>query len=230
MEDITWENTTLKSFLYELGYIPKGWEDFFEINRKIIYDISDKLKKETRQIYPPIHLVFKAFKYFNPKKTKVLILGQDPYHNGSAVGLCFSIKPGNSINPSLLNIYKELKDEGYTPKEDGKLIYWAKQGVMLLNTALTVTRGNAGSHLLLWDNFTSKVISYITEKSNCVCLLLGDKSIMYSKYISKICPIVRASHPSPFSANKYSKLSGRAFMKSGVFEEVNSKLKEEIEW
>jgi uracil-DNA glycosylase len=235
---ITWKTTTLYEFLYELNYIPEGWEEFFEKNKKDIETISKELYKDVakrKTIYPPLHQVFRCLTYFKPSGTKIVILGQDPYTNGSAVGLCFSVKKGNDINPSLKNIYKELKNEGYTPSEDGILIPWAKQGMMLLNTALTVLESSTNSHLELWSGFSKKLIEYISKNSKCVWMLFGDKAINYEKYVSSgEKNVLRCSHPSPLGATKASKASGRAFIGSGIFKECDEvcekKFGKKIKW
>lgn len=230
---ITWENTTLYDFLYKYKYIPKGWEKFFADNKEILLSVSKKLEHEAKlgkKIYPPIHLTFRALSYFSPKDTKVVILGQDPYANGSAVGLCFSVKRGNVVNPSLKNIYAELKDEGYKPTENGVLVSWAKQGVLLLNTSLSVEADKIGSHLEFWNNISKKLIEFVSRESKCLFLMLGDKAIMYEKYVIGSHTILRSSHPSPLSANRASNASKRAFLGSNIFKECNEKLEKKINW
>lgn len=156
-------------------------------------------------VFPPPKLVFNAFSLCPFEKTKVVILGQDPYHGaGQAHGLSFSVPDDVRVPPSLQNIYKEIKaDIGTDVPESGNLERWAKQGVLLLNATLTVASGQAGSHQNIgWEQFTDAIIKKLSEKkTGLVFLLWGrfaqDKSklIDESKHL-----ILKAAHPSPFSA------------------------------
>ena len=110
----------------------------------------------------------------------------NPYANSSAVGFSFSVKSGNKINTSLRNIKTELKNEGFTvTKDGGDLTNWVKQGVFLLNTALTVSEGNSGSHLEMWKKFTNSAIKFITKKQNLAILLFGNKAKEFKECISQ---------------------------------------------
>lgn len=222
-----WDNVSLAEYLSE-GNVPSGWKDFF--NREDIQNdlgiISEEIDENRGDtIYPSIDKVFKAF-YMTPlDKVKAVIIGMDPYHNGSAVGLCFSVKNGNPINPSLRSIYRELKEEGYNPIEDGDLTHWAKQGVLMLNMALTVLKGKAGSHTSIWYDFSEKVVKYIDEKR-------GDKVqwILMGSDAHQVKDLIRngikhcTSHPMPLAAGRSSN-SGVAFWGSGVFKKVKG-----VEW
>ncbi len=158
-----------------------------------------------RTIYPPKQLVFSAFENCDLKDIKVVILGQDPYHEpGQAHGMCFSVNPGVPIPPSLQNIYKELHDDlGCYVPDNGYLMPWAKQGVFLLNTVMTVERGRANSHAGKgWEIFTDHAISKINELDRPVVFLLWgrnarNKAVMidHQKHL-----VLEAAHPSPLSA------------------------------
>jgi uracil-DNA glycosylase len=217
-----WEEMTLWEYLKE-GNIPSHWKNFFIENQQTLFNISQNLLlKNTQKIYPPINKVFRAF--IPLKKIKVVILGQDPYHNGSAVGYCFSVLSGNSINPSLMNIYKELKNEGYDITKDGNLTHWVNQGCFLLNTALTVEKGCPNSHTSYWNDFTANTVKYVVDNcENIVWLLMGSKAQKFKQFISSSHHTICTSHPSPFSAYKgYRDLP--AFIGSGVFLKINDYL------
>lgn len=228
-DEYDWKNININTFL-SMGNTPSGWSDFFRDRKtvELLSSISDRIDSVTGKtvIYPNINYVFRAF-YLTPlSNLKAVIVGQDPYHNGSATGLCFSVKLGNSINPSLRNIYKELKQEGYNPEENGVLTHWARQGVLLLNMSLTVEKGNPGSHAHMWYSFSKHLIKYIdnnTISNKIHWLLFGRDAHQVKKYIQN--GIVHCtSHPSPFSAHKNSS-NIPAFLGSGVFRKV-----EDIQW
>jgi len=201
------------------------WTDFFYSNEveNILVPVLDTLEEE-KKYYPEDQNIFRAF-YITPfDNIKVVILGQDPYHNGSATGLCFEVKLGNQLNPSLQNIYKELESDGFYPIKDGNLESWAKQGVFLLNTALTVEESQPESHLDLWFDFSKKIINKLSEKETIVWVLLGKKASEWKAYIkNKNHIILEATHPSPFSALK-SYSSQQAFIGSNIFKNVNKEL------
>lgn len=165
-----------------------------------------KERAEGKTIYPPGSLIFNAFNLTPFNKVKVVILGQDPYHGkGQAHGLCFSVPSGVPSPPSLINIFKEIKNDLNIPVPvTGNLEYWARQGVLLLNALLTVRANQPASHHHIgWETFTDKVIMKLSsEKSGIVFLLWGryaqDKSCLIdaSKHY-----ILKAAHPSPFSAH-----------------------------
>lgn len=158
-------------------------------------------------IFPPEAQVFNAFELSSFAKTRVIILGQDPYHNeAQAHGLSFSVPDGIKIPPSLVNIYKELElDLGITPNTNGNLERWASQGVLLLNSALTVEKNSPASHAKTpWVDFTEAVITKLSEcKQNLVFLLWGAHAQQKSELIDASKHLIlTASHPSPFSAYK----------------------------
>ena len=232
-EKYDWKNLTLWDFLQQGNY-PTFWNDFFtrEDVQQEIQLISQAIDKEAKTgvtIYPPINQVFRAFYSVPVDKIRLVMLGMDPYHNGSAVGLCFSVLSGNAINPSLRNIYKELKNNGFNPKENGDLTHLPKQGVFLLNTALTVEKGCPDSHTHLWYNFSEKVIKYVASQvPTALWLLMGSKALEFVEYLNKE-HVMGTSHPMPLSA--YRELRGYpAFIGSGVFQKINKKIDIPISW
>ena len=161
-----------------------------------------------KTIYPPQEDVFNAFKYTDFEDVKVVILGQDPYHGpNQAHGLAFSVKPEVAIPPSLLNMYKELTQDisGFQMPSNGYLVKWAEQGVLLLNTVLTVERGMAHSHANLgWETFTDRVITALNEhREKLVFLLWGSHAQKKGQIIDRTRHLVLAApHPSPLSAHR----------------------------
>jgi uracil-DNA glycosylase len=160
-------------------------------------------------VYPPANQVFRALEITSCGRTKVVIVGQDPYPRpGQAHGLCFSVPPGVTPPGSLVNIHKELQsDLGFGRPDHGSLEPWAYQGVLLLNTILTVRGGRAGSHRRQgWERFTDAVIRVVTEESDPVFLLWGCEAQRKVKGITRISgssdKIIRSSHPSPRSAHR----------------------------
>ncbi len=158
------------------------------------------------RIYPPPKLIFRAFELCPFDKVQVVILGQDPYHGkGQAHGLCFSVEDGVPFPPSLLNIYKELRDDlGISIPKTGNLTNWAKQGVLLLNATLTVEAGRAGSHQRLgWERFTDAAIKKLSEnREHLVFLLWGRYAQEKGAHIDASRHLVlKAAHPSPLSAH-----------------------------
>ena len=187
---------------------------------------------ESKTIYPPYDDIFNAFKLTPLNEVKVVILGQDPYHEeGQAHGLAFSTPEGRPIPRSLKNIFKEINSEfSYPIPESGSLVKWAEQGVFLLNTVLTVEEGNANSHSKCgWQTFTDNVIKILDgQKQPIVFLLWGKQAEKKKKLISNPNHLVLiTSHPSPFSAR-------RGFLGSNHFILANEFLKEkgagEIDW
>lgn len=160
---------------------------------------------EVKTIYPPQDYIFNALKLTSFDNTKVVIVGQDPYHGeGEAHGLSFSVQKGIKVPPSLQNIYKELyNDLGIPPRSDGDLTGWAKQGVLLLNAVLTVEKDKAASHRNLgWEPLTDYIIKVLnTKKTPVVFILWGNFAKEKAKLITNpIHYIITSPHPSPFSA------------------------------
>jgi uracil-DNA glycosylase len=162
----------------------------------------------TTTCFPPKELIFSAFEQFDFQDTKVVIIGQDPYHGtGEANGLCFSVNDGVAIPPSLKNIYTEINNEydRILFQTSGNLEHWAKQGILLLNAGLTVRKDEANSHKhLQWNVFTDAVINLINEQSeNVVFLLWGSFAQKKGKLIDRNKHLVlQTGHPSPLSANR----------------------------
>lgn len=188
----------------------------------------------TTTVYPPEEEVMSAFYATAHQEVKVVILGQDPYHGpGQAHGLSFSVKKGVPHPPSLRNIFKELQDDiGCDIPEDGYLMKWAKQGVFLLNTVLTVRKGEANSHKGQgWEQFTDAVIEKLAKRNDPIIFVLWGKPAQTKRAIieqnGSHHVILQAPHPSPFSAR-------RGFFGSKPFSKINAKLiewgKEPIDW
>lgn len=158
-------------------------------------------------VYPPASRIFAAFNACPFDRTKVVILGQDPYHGaGQANGLCFSVSPGTQMPPSLINIFKEVSaDTGAPYPDDGDLTRWANQGVLLLNATLTVEAGRAGSHQGRgWEEFTDEVIRRLSaDRTGLVFILWGSYAIRKSALIDPTKHLILTSvHPSPLSAHR----------------------------
>lgn len=178
-----------------------------EISKQYFINLLNFIKKEyqTKTIYPKQTEIFKAFRNTSYKDTKVVILGQDPYHGeGQAEGLSFSVKLGIQKPPSLQNIFKELHDDlGYSIPKNGSLVSWTEEGVLLLNTVLTVEASKPASHKNLgWETFTDAVIKKLNEKETPIVFILwGSFARSKKKLITNpIHGIVESPHPSPFSA------------------------------
>ena len=178
-----------------------------EFQKEYYLKLREFLKSEysTRKIYPPMHDIYNALRYTSYKDTRVVILGQDPYHGeGQAHGLCFSVKPGVKFPPSLQNIFKELNTEyGITPPPTGELSGWAKQGVLLLNTTLTVREGQPQSHKGKgWEILTDKIIEILNDKNEPIVFILwgGNARAKKSLITNRHHLILESAHPSPLSA------------------------------
>lgn len=188
--------------------------EFNEFYKKVMHEY------ELKEIYPPKDYIFNALKLTSYKDTKVVIIGQDPYHGeGEAHGLSFSVQKGVKIPPSLKNIYKELySDLGIVPENNGDLSKWAKQGVLLLNSVLTVEKDKAASHRNIgWDAITDYIIKMLNLKEEPIVFILWGnfakkkaKLITNSKHL-----IITSAHPSPLSAS-------RGFFGSKPFSKVNN--------
>ncbi|MBR2405156.1 MAG: uracil-DNA glycosylase [Clostridia bacterium] len=218
--------------------IPFGnsWDEILkdEFNEPYYLKLREFLKSEysSKSIFPDMYDIYNAFRYTDYNDVKVVILGQDPYHGeGEAHGLAFSVKPGIAIPPSLRNIYKELQNSlGCYIPNNGYLEKWARQGVLLLNTALTVVKDSPNSHRGIgWELFTDKVIKLLNSREQSVIFLLwGSNAKSKSMLIDQSRHFVFMSvHPSPLSAN-------RGFFGCNHFRLVNEKLselgKEPIDW
>ncbi|MBP0021770.1 MAG: uracil-DNA glycosylase [Cyanobacteria bacterium SBLK] len=192
--------------------MPENWSAILaeEFEKPYFEELEAFVLKEyeMQTVYPPIEQIFAAFEYIAFEDVKVLLLGQDPYHGeGQAHGLCFSVKDGVKIPPSLRNIFKELNtDIGCDIPHTGCLTEWAKQGILLLNAVLTVRKKEAASHASRgWETFTNAVISKLSDRSDPVVFLLwGGYARKKAKLIDKKCHIIiESAHPSPLSAKKF---------------------------
>lgn len=205
-----------------------------EFKKEYYRELFQKVNEEyhTRQIFPPADDVFNAFHLTPLKKVKVVILGQDPYHGeNQAHGLCFSVKPGVEIPPSLVNIYKELnRDLGCQIPSHGYLVKWAKQGVLMLNTVLTVRAHQANSHRGIgWEQFTDAAIRVLNEQDRPIVFLLWGRPAQMKKSMlnNPNHLILESSHPSPLSC--YRGFEGsRPFSKTNQFLEEHGV--EPIDW
>lgn len=197
-------------------------------------ELYKKVKEEyaTHMIFPPSNEVFSAFELTPLADVKVVILGQDPYHNvGQAHGLCFSVKPDVEIPPSLVNIYKELHDDlGCYIPNNGYLVKWAKQGVLMLNTVLTVRAHQANSHRGIgWEEFTNAAIRVLNEQDRPIVFILWGSPAQRKKEMLNNPKhlILEAPHPSPLSAY-------RGFFGSKPFSQTNTFLEKNgltaIDW
>jgi len=190
--------------------IEESWKSMLacEFRSDYFYELKQFLVEEKKQhaVYPPGDQIFSAFNHTPVGKVKVVILGQDPYHGrGQAHGLCFSVPDGMQPPPSLENIYKELHDDlGIPVPNHGNLTNWAKQGVLLLNATLTVRAANAGSHQDRgWERFTDSAIKILSDQKDGLVFMLWGR---YAQNKASLIDgarhlILKAAHPSPFSAN-----------------------------
>lgn len=192
--------------------IHESWKRILqdEFDKPYWKDLTDKVKAQyaTSTVYPPGPYVFRAFDLCPLDTLKVVIIGQDPYHGvNQAIGLCFAVNKGVSLPPSLQNIYKEIRsDVGVQPEMNGDLSRWGVQGVLLLNSVLTVQAGKPGSHAGLgWETFTDSVIDAINaNKTHVVYLLWGKYAQTKGQRIDKEHNLVLTSaHPSPYSATMF---------------------------
>ena len=198
--------------------------------KKLYQTVNEEYR--THQIFPPADDIFNAFALTPLHEVKVVILGQDPYHGeGQAHGLCFPVKPDVEIPPSLVNIYKELQDDcGCEIPNNGYLTKWAKQGVLLLNTVLTVRAHQANSHRGIgWEEFTDAAIRVLNEQDRPMVFILWGRPAQMKKSMltNPNHLIIESPHPSPLSAY-------RGFFGSRPFSRTNKYLKEhglkEIDW
>jgi uracil-DNA glycosylase len=216
--------------------IAPSWKEKLKIEFEQPYfnQLIDFVKEEyrTQTVFPPGKEIFRAFDCADFHDVKVVIIGQDPYHGmGQANGLCFSVRDGITMPPSLKNIFKEIeKDLGKPIPKSGDLERWANQGVLLLNATLTVRGSSPGSHQKKgWEEFTDAVIKVISEeKNNVVFLLWGAYAQKKGEIIDRAKHLVLMSaHPSPFSAD-------RGFFGNKHFSKTNAYLKskglKEIDW
>lgn len=217
--------------------IHQSWKQYFqeEFNKPYFETLTHFVRSEyaTHKCYPKGSDIFNAFDRCTFSDTKVVIIGQDPYHGiGQANGLCFSVNDGIVHPPSLINIFKEIEqDLGKTYPKSGNLERWANQGVLLLNATLTVRAHQAGSHQNKgWEIFTDAVIKIISEyKENVIFLLWGGFAKKKAKLINpKRHHIITSGHPSPLSANRGYWFGNKHFSKTNFLLEKAGSLP--IEW
>lgn len=212
------------------------WADLLddELNKDYYRSLREWLKKEYGEhtVYPPMFDIFNAFHYTSYDDVKVVLLGQDPYHGpNQAEGLSFSVKKGVKIPPSLRNMYKELENDiGCPVPEHGSLVKWAKEGVLLLNTVLTVRDGEAHSHRNKgWERLTDHVIKTLNDREKPVVFILWGKPAQSKEKLidQSVHFILKSPHPSPLSAH-------RGFFGSRPYSKANQFLKKhnipEIDW
>ncbi len=188
----------------------RGWKEHLaeEFRQPYLQGLAEFLSDEERAgkvLFPASHHCFNALNSTPLDKVKVVILGQDPYHGpGQAHGLCFSVRPNVAVPPSLVNIFKEIQDDlGIAPPDHGCLQPWAEQGVLLLNSVLTVVQGQAGAHQGKgWETFTDKVIETVNrEREGVVFMLWGSYARKKGQHIDRSKHLVlEGPHPSPLSA------------------------------
>ena len=203
--------------------IHKSWKKLFDR-----YDFNlDKLYNSDDVVYPR-EQIFKVFE-MNIKKVRIVLLGQDPYHNpNQANGLSFSVPDKVKIPPSLQNIYKELciefPERNYVFSSGNLERWFTEEKIFLLNSSLSVIKNKPGSHMVIWSDFTDDVIRYISKKNkDCIFVLLGNFAKSKEKFIENKDRIVTGVHPSPFSANN-------GFFNSNIFKKIEDKLQKEINW
>ncbi len=214
---------------WDMLMAPEAEKDYYIQLRKFL---KSEYLNSGFPIYPEMNNIFNAFKYTDYDNVRAVIIGQDPYHGpNQAHGLCFSVQKGIDKPPSLNNIFKELEsDLGITPPNHGELTKWAKNGVMLLNSVLTVRGGNAGSHRNKgWEIFTDRAISLLNERDEPIVFILWGNYARAKKNLitNPKHLILEAAHPSPLSA--YNGFFGcRHFSKCNEF--LKSIGKPEIDW
>lgn len=205
--------------------IEQSWKDVLgnEFEKDYMTELSNFLQNclsERKNVYPQKSLIFNAFQHTPLPRVKIVILGQDPYHGkGQAHGLSFSVRKGVRIPPSLQNIFKELRSEypGFELPAHGDLTSWADQGVLLLNSTLTVEEGKPGSHQNRgWERFTNRVIQIISEERQGVVFLLWGRHAQAKEGLIDISRhyVLKSAHPSPLSAHS-------GFFGCGHFKEAN---------
>ena len=208
--------------------LPLGWRKILakELDKPYFTSLQQFLEKEYKEqiIFPPQDQVFQALTECSYEDCKVVIIGQDPYHQqGQAHGLSFSVLPGVKIPPSLRNIYKELNNDlGINIPSTGYLKSWAKQGVLMLNTVLTVREGEPNSHKNKgWEAFTDTILVELNNHDNPIIFVLWGKHAQSKEGLltNERHAILKAHHPSPLSAS-------RGFFGSKPFSKINQKLEE----
>lgn len=217
--------------------LPESWRPWLgdEFDAPYMQSLRDFLAAEKaarKTIYPHSSHWFRAFELTPLEQVKVVVLGQDPYHGpNQAHGLSFSVRPGVAIPPSLANIYKELaSDVGFQPVAHGNLEHWARQGVLLLNTSLTVEQGNAGSHRGKgWEVFTDRAIEVVNAHAEPSAFLLWGSHARRKKALVDTSRhlVLESAHPSPLSAHR-GFFGNHHFSRANAFLEENGR--QPIDW
>jgi len=208
--------------------LPKDWEEFtYKVSVKDILNTVKYCKDIGKTIYPQEDKIFRSFELTPVDSVRVVILGQDPYHgDGEANGLCFSVDPGVKTPPSLRNILKELESDTGLKRNTTDLTDWAMQGVLLLNSILTVEKDIPASHKDIgWSDFTDSVISEISNNKDGIIFVLWGNFAKSKEHLidSDKHHIIKSNHPSPLSARK-------GFFGSKPFSQINSILENKIDW
>lgn len=241
----------MSSIKQQIEFISNNWKNVIlsypNINTlceevKTIYDNQDIIVEDevTLKVFPKRENIFRCFQYVSPENIKVIIIGQDPYHGeGQATGLCFGVNKECKMPPSLKNIEKELKSDINVELNDSTLEKWATQGVLLVNTALTVREHCPNSHSKIWSDFTEYILQYLNEKTeNKIFVTWG--AFAYNRLFNKNFELnmerhtlIASSHPSPLGARRQFK-TYPAFIGSKPFSKINNNLikqeKQPIEW
>lgn len=215
--------------------LPASWQDVLgrELDKPYFTQLTEFVEEECarHRVFPPREEVFAALDATPFDQVKVLILGQDPYHGeGQGHGLCFSVRPGVRVPPSLRNIYKEINDDlGHPVPDNGYLMPWARQGVLLLNAVLTVREGEANSHKGKgWEKFTDAVIRAVSDRSDPAVFVL------WGNYAKKKLPLIDAERHAVVQGAHPSPLSAKLFFGSRPFSRIDTALKEQghdpIDW
>ena len=209
----------------------KDWEEFSLAFKHFKQTILPEIKKAP--FYPEPIRIFRAFNECELSKLKVIILGQDPYFDGSATGLCFeNYIQQKKMSPSLRNILTEIKNdvgESSWDGQEGALSHLPEQGVLLINTALTVKPNEAGSHTKLWKPFTDQIITDLQTKDNLVWILWGNHAKSFKPLVTNNTHLIlEGTHPMPLAANRGGFFGGKYFTKTNEF--LKSKNLKEIQW
>lgn len=219
-----------------MAILKNDWANFLndEFKKEYYLKLRVFLKREyaMQTIYPDMYDIYNALHYTSYENTKVVILGQDPYHGpNQAHGLSFSVQKGVAIPPSLQNIYRELQDDlGFAPPSHGYLKKWADEGVLLLNTVLTVREKQPASHRGQgWEQFTDKVIQTVNEKTEPVVFILWGRHAQAKEALltNDRHLVIKSPHPSPFSANR-GFFGSRPFSRANAFLQANGRTP--IDW
>lgn len=214
-----------------MAILKNDWANFLndEFKKEYYLKLREFLKREyaMQTIYPDMYDIYNALHYTSYENTKVVILGQDPYHGpNQAHGLSFSVQKGVAIPPSLQNIYRELQDDlGFAPPSHGYLKKWADEGVLLLNTVLTVRERQPASHRGQgWEQFTDKVIQTVNEKTEPVVFILWGRHAQAKEALltNDRHLVIKSPHPSPFSANR-GFFGSRPFSRANAFLQANGR-------